>query len=345
MRSIAESRRTVSRAAPLDASSAATQSRVQHVGWEVNIDRKRARLLVAPAVAFGFALIVGPMSARADEHASWFSCRDDPEVHEWSLTSDANLDLFNGLLYFGGVAALDFGVDPERRWSRTNGFDTGIRDGLRLGSSSARKDADRASDFTLGLSSAILPAATIGAHFHRNRNCREAWDMATDTIESLGLTLFVTEAVKLAAGRERPFARTCDGSPPSDARCNRRGRLKSFVSGHASIAAAGAGVACSHALRRNAWGDDPWARRAPCAVGVAAALATGVLRVSSDRHWGSDVLLGLAVGATVGWFDTWGPFDLLTFETRGRDGRVSSRGAFLPSRMDDALGARLYVSF
>lgn len=289
--------------------------------------------------------VVGWSTAASAQAGSLFSCRADADAEPPSLRSEANIDLFNGLLYFGGVAALDFGATPRRRWSQRNGFDTGIRDGLRLDSTASRKDADLASDITLALGAAVLPAATIGVYFHRTRDCQGAWDMATDTFESLGLTLFVTESLKLAAGRERPFARSCEDSPASDARCSRRGRLKSFVSGHTSLAAAGAGVSCAQSWRDNAWGDDTISRAAPCAIGFAAAASTAILRIAADRHWGSDVLLGFAVGATVGWFDTWGPFDLLRFSTRGADGEVSSRGIVLPSRVDGALGARLLMTF
>ena len=80
--------------------------------------------------------------------------------------------------------------------------------------------------------------------------------MFTDAIESYGLTLFITEAVKLAAGRDRPFTEKCDAFPPRDAGCGSEDRHRSFFSGHTSLAAAGAGLTCSFALRRDAWGTS-----------------------------------------------------------------------------------------
>ena len=229
------------------------------------------------------------------------------------LKSESSVNFYHGLAYIGATAGIRFGADPGSRWSSRNSFDTGIRDGLRLSSASQRKDADLISDLTLALSIGVLPSLTIGVKFSRTQDCVETWDMFADAMESIGLTLFATELVKLVAGRDRPYARDCGASPPSDAKCGSNDRHASFFSGHASLAAAGAGLTCSFAVKRDAWGTSSTARAAPCALGVAAALATGLLRISADRHWGSDVLAGFGIGALVGYFDTWGPLDLLKF--------------------------------
>jgi len=191
------------------------------------------------------------------------------------LKSESSVNFYHGLAYIGATAGIRFGADPGSRWSSRNSFDTGIRDGLRLSSASQRKDADLISDLTLALSIGVLPSLTIGVKFSRTQDCVETWDMFADAMESIGLTLFATELVKLVA--------------------------------------AGAGLTWSFAVKRDAWGTSSTARAAPCALGVAAALATGLLRISADRHWGSDVLAGFGIGALVGYFDTWGPLDLLKF--------------------------------
>ena len=258
--------------------------------------------------------------------------------------SSASMDLYNAALWTGGVAAVEFGTSPKSRWTRRNDFDDELRSGLRGGSASARNDASTASDVMLGLSAGVLPLLSIGKTLSEH-DCHEAYDMATDAAESIALTLFVTEATKAIAGRERPYVQGCDGSPPRDASCGSDDRKQSFISGHSSLAGAGAGLTCAYAIKRRTWGDEPASRVAPCVLGVGAALTTGALRIVADKHWGSDVLVGLAVGATVGYFDTWGPFDLLRFEVHSDDLAWDVRGIVMPYAADGLIGARLSLSF
>ena len=112
------------------------------------------------------------------------------------------------------------------------------------------------------------------------------------------------------------------------------------MSGHATLAAAGAGISCRFALERQAFGPTPTARIAPCALGIAAALTAGTLRIASDRHWGSDVLVGFGVGALIGYFDTWGPFEWLKLEKRDAGGKLEASGRVLPFAREGRLGAQ-----
>lgn len=309
-------------------------------------------LRAAGSVSTLVLILFGGISAQATAgdgagsgSSPFFSCERDYQGFSEFARSEASIDLYHGLAFIGGAAGISLGGSPTRRWSETNGFDTGIRDELRLGSTSAREDASLASDLGLAFSAALLPMASIGMNFSRNHDCVETWDMFTDAVESFGLTLFVTEAVKLATGRERPYTEDCDAFPPSDARCGSEDRHRSFFSGHASLAAAGAGLSCSYAIQREAWGSSRTAKAAPCALGVVAAFTTGALRLAADRHWTSDVFVGFAVGAVVGYFDTWGPLDLLKFTTRNSKGHISSRGIILPHAREGRLGAQLVMVF
>ena len=296
-------------------------------------------------VLFGPARAFSAEPSSAGERQSVFSCKRDFRNTDELLQSDASFDLYNGLAYFGGASAIRFGSQTSRRWSHTNSFDRDIRGGLKFSATNDREDADLVSDLTLAFSIAILPAMTMGAKFARTQDCVETWDMFTDVIESAGLTIFATEVVKAIAGRKRPYTEGCGSSPPDDASCDSGARNESFFSGHSSLAAAGAGLTCSFAIKRDAWGASMASRATPCALGVASALATGLLRISADRHWGSDVLIGFGVGALVGYFDTWGPLDLLKFKTRDNKGRTSSRGLVLPSVLEGHFGARLVMVF
>ncbi len=258
---------------------------------------------------------------------------------------DAALDAYHGLAFLAGGAAISLGAEPTGRWSGNNGFDDGWRGGLRGSSANAREAFDTAGDIGLALGIGVIPFATIGAQYFRTHDCLETLDMTTDWIESFGLTLFITQSVKQVSGRTRPYIEACDATPARDARCGADDRFQSFFSGHTSFAAAGAGLTCAFSLKREAWGSSASARYAPCVLGVTTAVATGLLRVAADRHWGTDVLVGLVVGGAVGYFDTWGPLDLLRFETRNSRGRVSSKGMILPSVADGRMGAQLVMVF
>ncbi len=289
-----------------------------------------------------------PARAEPDEdRSSFFSCRRQYASVGEAARSKGSIDFYHGLAYFGGAGGIRLWGSPSRRFTGRNEFDKELRGELSFSSTDARKDADLASDLTLAFTAGLLPAATIGASWLRTGDCVEAWEMFGQTVESFGLTVFLTEAVKLAAGRDRPYTERCGGPgrPPSDASCGSGDRHRSFWSGHASLAAAGAGVSCSFAIRRDAWGHSGAARATPCLLGGALALTTGVLRISADRHWGTDVLTGFAVGGVVGYFDMAGPLDLLRFETRDSAGRVSARGVVLPGVVEGRPGLQLIGFF
>ena len=296
-------------------------------------------LIWLPAVAASAAEASDP--AR-HESGTGFCAR--PFTRESLFRSEASKDLYNAALWVGGAAAIEFGTTPEARWSRENDFDDGIRNGLRADSKTTRESADTASDVLLGVTAGLLPLVSIGKTLSE-RDCHAAYDMATDAAEAFSLTILLTSGTKALAGRERPFVQECDGSPPGDASCSDPDRKQSFFSGHASMAAAGAGLSCSYAIKRKTWGDGGAARITPCVLGVGAALTTGALRIVADKHWSSDVIVGLAVGATVGYFDTWGPFDLLRFEVRSDDLNLDARGIVLPYADRGEFGVRLGLTY
>lgn len=109
--------------------------------------------------------------------------------------------------------------------------------------------------------------------------------------EAVLITGTVTEVVKVAARRPRPYVyegRT--GSLDDDL---------SFFSGHTSLVAASAFAAA------RTWDlahDETGAQRVVVyGVPVGLTAATATLRVAAGKHWPSDVLVGAAVGGAVGW--------------------------------------------
>lgn len=108
--------------------------------------------------------------------------------------------------------------------------------------------------------------------------------------EAAAIAQDLNQLVKFAVARERPFVHYADPSRPHDADDD-----LSFYSGHTTFAfalASSAGMVSS--LR--GYKSAPWV----WGVGMALAAGAGYLRMGGDMHWFTDVLVGAAVGTTVG---------------------------------------------
>jgi membrane-associated phospholipid phosphatase len=110
--------------------------------------------------------------------------------------------------------------------------------------------------------------------------------------ESIGLALGANVMVKHIAHRSRPADHFCAAEKKED--CPKDTRL-SFYSGHTSSAFSAAiamgRLAEFHDLKNTGW---IWG------TGLTLATTTGVLRVMADRHYATDVLVGMATGALAG---------------------------------------------
>jgi membrane-associated phospholipid phosphatase len=104
------------------------------------------------------------------------------------------------------------------------------------------------------------------------------------TVEAATWTLAVTELSKALIGRKRPVLYT----DAALAHVNSEESLRSMPSGHTSVAFA---AATSYFLitrdRENTW---------PAYLMGAASVSIGVLRVTSGRHFPSDIVVGAALG-------------------------------------------------
>jgi membrane-associated phospholipid phosphatase len=197
--------------------------------------------------------------------------------------------------------------DTPFGWRGQNGFDEGIRDGLRWGSRGARLQAATVSDaifYGLAAYPIIVDGliVTLGVH----RKPEVAYQMIMTDIEALGVAGLLSTVTE-RTGRERPYVRTCP-LPPSDrstgepagafsveAPCEETGRNQSFVSGHAAAAFAGAGLICVNHDVFRLYGARA-ADISVCAVGMGAASVAAYLRVASDVHYATDVLGATVVG-------------------------------------------------
>jgi membrane-associated phospholipid phosphatase len=184
-------------------------------------------------------------------------------------------------------ALLKDGLAEERcDWCGGNGFDDHVRDELRW----SRPDAaHRLSD---GVGFGLAPLSAFGltalAAWHDGRAAEWPVD-AFVVLEAAVLSADLSQLVKFQTARARPYMR--DGlalEPSADSNL-------SFYSGHTSFAfslAVASGTVAS--LRGYRAAPAIWA------AGLAAAAATGWLRIAADKHYATDVLTGAAVGAAVG---------------------------------------------
>jgi membrane-associated phospholipid phosphatase len=180
-----------------------------------------------------------------------------------------------------GLASVRYGWDgpEEPRWEGGVLFDDPLRQALRAGSRSDRERADAWSD---ALQVLVWGQLFVDTSLVRDRHVQ--LDLWRINLDSTFASLWAAELTKTGLARERP-----DGS-----------NARSFLSGHATNAATGAGLVCAHHLHGHLYGNAI-ADRMACATAVTAALASGILRVVADKHYATDVLAGWGTGFLLGY--------------------------------------------
>jgi membrane-associated phospholipid phosphatase len=114
-------------------------------------------------------------------------------------------------------------------------------------------------------------------------------------VEAVTVGLVATGAVKLLAGRTRPYV---DKARPHDfafARGFRGSHSQSFPSGHTTV-----GFATAAGVTSTVAAHSPGARWPLGAALYGSATLMGLARIYEDRHWASDVVGGAAVGTLSG---------------------------------------------
>jgi hypothetical protein len=177
------------------------------------------------------------------------------------------------------------------RWCAVDTVDARVREGLVWRSTATADMISNVTGFVL------VPLATIGLNA-----VAAAHDGAADNIPEDALLVSeagvlagdVDQLTKMLLGRERPFVHALppDEKPltpqPSD-------NNLSFFSGHTTeafaLAAASGTIATMRGYR---WAPLAWG------TGGAFAAMTAYLRMAADKHWLTDVLVGIVVGAGIG---------------------------------------------
>ena len=181
---------------------------------------------------------------------------------------------------------------PETcRWCEPNGLDSFVRGARWSGQENTADTLSNVAGFGL------VPLTVIGLDSWLavdNQVARAIPEDLVIILESSMLALVVNQGVKFAVGRERPFVHALPPeqkpltAQPSD-------NNLSFFSGHTTFAfsmVVAAGVVAEergYQGRALIWG-----------VGVPLAALTAYLRIAADRHYLTDVLVGMAVGSGLG---------------------------------------------
>jgi membrane-associated phospholipid phosphatase len=187
----------------------------------------------------------------------------------------------------------------QPRWGGSILFDDDVRGALRASSPGGRALAGTLSNgaYALALFPLVVDAGFV-TWLGRDRR-DTATQLALIDLEALTAAALVTTVTQRTVGRARPFLQTCQSRSP-DGSCSgtSNARNTSFISGHATLAFAGATTLCVQHSRLSLYGDGD-AAVCPAALGVAAAVST--LRIVADRHWVSDVIGGALAGSAVGY--------------------------------------------
>lgn len=228
---------------------------------------------------------------------------------EWPTFRPAEVAFTLGSAAQAGFVTF-FANDPTANLKGGILFDDAVRDAIRARSRSARVATATVSDWLYYslMAYPLIDAPLVGG-------LRGGGKVAVQTL-AINLEGFaIAGAYALTfekMGRVRPLAAECERDPGYDPRCNEHVRMnESNLSGHTSLSFAGAGLTCAHHLHLPLYGGGA-ADIATCATVLVAAGTQGVLRVVSDNHYATDVMLGAALGFTSGYVVPW----LLHYRTR-----------------------------
>lgn len=190
--------------------------------------------------------------------------------------------------------------ETKARWKRPILADDAVRRALVARTRDGRERAAAISD-VLETGMIVWPLTDVAvAGSYGARSNGAAGPMLGMAAESELIALLGNRVVTLIAGRERPYGRGCDRDPDYTPWCGSPDRTRSFFSGHTALSFAGAGLVCANHGAMPLYGGgaaDPIA----CGIALGVATTVGTLRIVSDRHYLSDVVVGGLFGFAAGW--------------------------------------------
>jgi hypothetical protein len=192
------------------------------------------------------------------------------------------------------------------RWTSVDGLDQSVHDALEIKSLSWRENARDFSDALLTLSFNQLAVDSLVVAWWGYDDRDLAWQLASIDAEAMALDAFVQGLTSGLTSRERPYSKDECGDPrfSQTADCVGSNRYRSFFSGHTSTTFTAAGLTCEHHAHLPLYGGGAGDALA-CVGALAAAGATGYLRMAADMHYFTDVMTGAAVGSLIGFGAPW----------------------------------------
>lgn len=235
------------------------------------------------------AVFLLPGEARAQSDVAWNDA--------WSKFSTTEYVYTGGALLAAASIEFLWQEMDEPLWTGPFLLDGTMRNMLLPNSLEAQDLAARISDY-LVWSLILYPVADavwVGGYVHRDSIVSS--QLLLMNIESFATTALAVQLGKVLIGRERPGRGPCYEDPTSEG-CKRQS-TKSHPSGHTAMAFTGAALTCIHHSKLPLYGGGG-ADRIACGAAMGAAAAVGLLRISSNRHFFSDVVAGAGVGLASG---------------------------------------------
>ncbi len=211
------------------------------------------------------------------------------------------------LVVFGSLAAASYSIqwfaaDPvEANWTGGILLDDGWHDAVTLPSLESRLRAAHVSDgFWYGMMAYPFVIDTLIMTLGVHGEPDTALQMALINTEAFAFTSLLSALTIPFVRRERPLGSGCALLDDYDPICGFGAQYRSFLSGHTALTFTAAGLICAHHANLPIYGENV-PDHLVCGLGMTAATVTATLRMVSERHWLSDVLVSAGVGIFSGY--------------------------------------------
>jgi membrane-associated phospholipid phosphatase len=192
----------------------------------------------------------------------------------------------------------------EPRWRGGILFDDAARGWLRAGTPEGRARANQVSNVLWLGGSAVPFVIDLPVALLVHGQPQVAWQLLAMDLEAYAVAGFVNRTLHFEVARGRPDLADCAANPGYDELCGGPSNNASFPSGHALGIATAAGLTCVHHRYLPLYGH-PVADGGACGFMVLATVVTAATRIMADRHHGTDVLAGAAIGFGSGYGIPW----------------------------------------
>ena len=252
---------------------------------------RRWRAGLAAAASWSLALALHSSTARADE--------DHRLV--WSWRRFERVDFIYTTAIWASLASVALTPTPRvARWEGGILFDDVVRDALVYRTARARAVAGLVSDILwVGTNVNVWAESTLVPLATDRWNTDVAFEMTTIGFETFAPVTAASLVGRRLSARARPSTEPCRKDPSHEPYCGRR-MLESFPSGHTATSFVSAALSCANHRFLPLYGGG-LADDLACGALLTAAATSGFLRIASDRHYASDVLIAAALGLVVGY--------------------------------------------